>query len=192
MSGYGEGVADAVGIVRFEILKVGAKADGCTDIGYKCRSRPGESQWHDSAHTVLYLFSGANLVQPSTGSYLSTRCLTQLIVWLSLPPAIMAHALSPSAPHPDFSLIFNVALDAYRERTKQNLVYHPLFSRLQDCGSSNAVITVLLEQIPGFTHTQNTNGRFTKWLVSTVNVLFVFSGMLGEGVGLVCVRILRR
>ena len=130
------------------------------------------------------------MVQPSAWQLLINALSypAQLIVYLSLPLTMMARALSTSAPRPDFNSIFNVALDAYRECTKQDLVYHPLFARLQVCDSSDAVIAVLREQIPEFTQSQNTNGRFTKWLVPTVNVLFVFSDMLGEGVGLVCIR----
>lgn len=98
-------------------------------------------------------------------------------------------APSTSAPPLNFNSVFTFALDAYKRRTEQDLVSHPLSARLQTCSSSDAVLTVLREHIPEFAQSQNANGRLAKWLVPTVNVLFVFSGMLGEGVGLVCIKI---
>jgi hypothetical protein len=106
----------------------------------------------------------------------------------SLPPIIMSHSPSTSARPPNFISVFIVALDVYRKRTKQDLALHPLFPILQACDSPDEILAVLREQIPEFAESQNSDGWFTKWLVPTANVLFVFSSMLGEGVGLVCIK----
>ena len=100
----------------------------------------------------------------------------------------MSHATSSSAPPSNFDSIFNSALDAYKKRTKQDLTSHPLLPTLQACDSPDAVLTVLREQIPALTQSQNADERLTKWLVPTVNVLYTFSTTLGAGVSLVNIR----
>jgi hypothetical protein len=100
----------------------------------------------------------------------------------------MSHASPTSAPPSNFGFVFNLALDVYRKRTRQDLASHPLSSILQACDSPDAVLTVFREQIPEFSQASNTDSRLTKWLIPTVNVLCVFSAMLGEGGGLVCTK----
>ncbi|KAI0277874.1 hypothetical protein BGY98DRAFT_578029 [Russula aff. rugulosa BPL654] len=83
-------------------------------------------------------------------------------------------------PSPQLDIIFNRALDTYKKRTKQDLVSHPLYSRLEDCKSPDAILTILRE-FTEFSQSQNTDVRFTKWLAPTVNVLYISSAILGEG-----------
>jgi hypothetical protein len=85
----------------------------------------------------------------------------------------------------NFDSVFNSALHAYKERTKLDLATHPLLVRLQICDSTEAVLTILREQI--FSSHGGDEG-LTNWLVPTVNVLHAFSTTLGEGVGLVSTR----
>ena len=101
----------------------------------------------------------------------------------------MSRATSESASVSsfDFNSIFNSALDDYKHRTRQDLTSHPLLTALQDCNSPDAVLTVLREQIPLFSQTQNVDDRLTRWLTPTVNVLNGFSALLGEGVSLVSI-----
>ena len=100
----------------------------------------------------------------------------------------MSHTTSSSASPSNFDAIFNSALDAYKKRTKKDLTSHPLLPTLQACNNPDAVLAVLREQIPAFTQSQNADDRLTKWLVPTVNVLYGFSGALGEGVSLVSIK----
>jgi hypothetical protein len=93
------------------------------------------------------------------------------------------HPSASTLPH-NFDIIFNRALDTYKKRTKQDLVSHPLYSRLEDCKSPDAILTILRE-FTEFSQSQNTDVRFTKWLAPTVNVLYISSAILGEG--LVCI-----
>ena len=89
----------------------------------------------------------------------------------------------------NFQQIFNDALKAYTKRTKTDLLLHPLAAQLQACGSSGAILSVLRKQVEELNRSRNTDHRWTKWLEPTVNVLFSFSATIGEGVGLVCLRI---
>ena len=97
----------------------------------------------------------------------------------------MSTVPSTSASHSNFVSIFNVALETYKRKTKNDLASHPLLPSLQSCDSPEAILTVLREQIPAFSQSQNDDDRLTKWVTPTVNVLYSFSATLGGGVGLV-------
>jgi hypothetical protein len=87
---------------------------------------------------------------------------------------------------PNFQLIFNNALKAFEKRTKSDLLAHPLAAQLQACDSPNAILLLLNQQVQELNQSRASDERLTKWLYPTVNVLYAFSGALGEGVGLVC------
>ena len=99
----------------------------------------------------------------------------------------MSTAPSISTSRSNFVPIFNAALKSYERKTKQDLPSHPLLSSLQSCGSPEAVLTVLREQIPAFDQSQNRDDGLTKWVIPTVNVLYTFSATVGQGVGLVII-----
>jgi hypothetical protein len=100
---------------------------------------------------------------------------------------LMSHNHSSSTLS-NFQLIFDNALEAYKKRTGKDLLEHPLADRLQACDSPNSILTVLQEQVQELNESQCCKERLTKWLEPTVNVLYAFSGTLGEGVGLVSIR----
>jgi hypothetical protein len=95
-------------------------------------------------------------------------------------------ASSSSSSSSNFQLIINNALDAYKKRTKNDLLAHPLASKLQTCNTPSAILTVLQQQIQGLDQSRSSDDRWTRWLDPTVNILFALSATLGEGVGLVC------
>jgi hypothetical protein len=97
----------------------------------------------------------------------------------------MSHANPTTSSSPNFRLIFNNALQAYKKRTKNDLLTHPLVGQLQNCTSSSAVLDLIHQQVQGL---QRDDDRLTRWLDPTVRVLHVFSETLGEGVSLVCLR----
>jgi hypothetical protein len=97
---------------------------------------------------------------------------------------LMSHTHPTSTPS-KFQLILDNALKAYKKRTKNDLLTHPLADRLKACDSASSILTLLQEQVQEFNESQASN---TKWLDPTVNVLLAFSGTLGEGVGSVCFR----
>jgi hypothetical protein len=90
---------------------------------------------------------------------------------------------STSTSHPKFGSNFN-ALEAYKRKTKNDLTSHPLLPRLQSCNSPEAILTVLREQIPASSQSQNGDDWLTKWVTPTVSVLYSFSTALGEGIRL--------
>jgi hypothetical protein len=97
-------------------------------------------------------------------------------------------ASSSSNQSSNFQLIINNALDAYKKRTKNDLLAHPLVTELQYCNSPSTILAVLQQQLQGLDQFQTSDERWTRWLDPTVNVLYTLSGTLGEGVGLVCLR----
>jgi hypothetical protein len=102
--------------------------------------------------------------------------------FLTSPPMSHNHSSSTSS---NFQLIFDNALKAYKKRTKNDLLKHPLADRLEACNSASSILTVLQELVEELNESQRSN---TKWLDPTVNVLHTFSETLGEGVGSVCFR----
>jgi hypothetical protein len=103
---------------------------------------------------------------------------------ISSPRTIMSTVPSTSTSHSNFVSIFNAALETYKRKTKKDLASHPLLPSLQSCDSPEAILTVLREQIPAFSQSQNGDDGLTKWVTPTVNVLHSFSATLGGGIGL--------
>jgi hypothetical protein len=85
----------------------------------------------------------------------------------------------------NFQLLFNNALKAYEKHTKKDLLAHPLAAQLQSCDSPTAILAVLQQQVQELNQSRNSNEGLTNWLDPTINILFVLSGSLGEGIGLV-------
>jgi hypothetical protein len=94
---------------------------------------------------------------------------------------------SPSTSRSNLDSIFNSALQAYKKKTGKDITSHPLANELQSCDSPDAILTVLRRQIPSLDKSQSDHEGFTKYLMPTVNVLYAFSAVFGEGVGLVCI-----
>jgi hypothetical protein len=72
----------------------------------------------------------------------------------------------------------------YEKHTKCDLVAHPLAAQLQACDSPSAILAIIHQQVQGLDQS-----RMTKWLNPTITVLYAFSENLGQGVGLVCLRL---
>jgi hypothetical protein len=77
-------------------------------------------------------------------------------------------------------------LKTYEERTKQDLLVHPLAAQLRACDSPNSILLVLQQQVKELDRSQSSNDRLTKWLDPTVNILYALSPTLGEGISMVC------
>jgi fungal STAND N-terminal Goodbye domain len=99
--------------------------------------------------------------------------------------AFMSHSNPTASSSNHFQLLINNALKAYEKRTKNDLLSHPLATQLQDCNSPADILAVLHQQIQGPSQSRSTDNRWTKWLDSTVNILYTLSETLGEGVSLV-------
>ena len=99
---------------------------------------------------------------------------------------------STSTSHSNFLSIFDAALEEYKRTTKKDLTSHPLLPSLESCDSPEAILTVFREQIPGFSESQNGDDGLTKWVTPTVNVLYAFSDTIGQGIGLVSIKVFLR
>ena len=84
----------------------------------------------------------------------------------------------------NFQLIFNNALKAYEKRTKKDLLAHPLAAEFQNCNSPTKILSIL-QHLQGLDRSLSSDDQWTKWLEPTVNVLYMLSETLGEGVSLV-------
>jgi hypothetical protein len=101
----------------------------------------------------------------------------------------MSAAPSTSTSSSNFASIFNVALEKYKRKTKQDLAKHPLLPRLQSCDSPEAILTVLREETPEYNQSRSSDDGLTTWVTPTVNVLYSFSANIGGVVGLVNIGI---
>ena len=91
-----------------------------------------------------------------------------------------------------FEAIFTAALNAYNKQTKNRIASHPLAVHLNSSDSPGGILALLRAQVQAFDNSQKTNEKLTKWLDPTVNVLYAFSAILGNGVGLVrCANLVR-
>ena len=84
-----------------------------------------------------------------------------------------------------FQAIFQAALESYQKQTKKDLLAHPLATQLKVCDSTTAILAILQDQVQAFDKSRSGDGRLTKWLSPTVNVLCAFSATISGGVSLV-------
>ena len=99
-----------------------------------------------------------------------------------------SHPITTGSSSSNYQLIFNNALKAYEERTKNDLLTHPLAAELQNCNSPIEILAVLHQQVQGLDQSMSSDDRWTKWLDPTVNVLYMLSKTLGESTSLVSLR----
>ena len=99
----------------------------------------------------------------------------------------MSQIPSTTASSPSFETIFKEALEEYKKKTKKDIASHPLAAQLKSCDSPSAILAILRAQVQASDKSQSADERLTKWLDPTVNVLYAFSGILGDAVGLVIV-----
>jgi hypothetical protein len=93
----------------------------------------------------------------------------------------MSTSPSTSTSQSNFLSIFDAALESYKRKTRNDLASHPLLPNLQSCDSPEAILTVLRDQFPVLSQSQNGDDGLTKWVAPTVNVLYALSTALGQG-----------
>ena len=111
----------------------------------------------------------------------STRSLVELRV--SINP--MSTSLQSSNSNSNFQAILDKALKEYKRKTGKDLITHPLAEEINSCDSPEAIFAVLEGKANELNQSQSSDGRLTKWLTSTVNVLNALSATFGQGVGMV-------
>jgi hypothetical protein len=97
----------------------------------------------------------------------------------------MSQLPSSSTSSTNFEAIFAAALKTYNKQTKKDIDSHPLATELKCCDSAGAILTILQTQVQTFGQSQGADEKLSMWLDPTVNVLFAFSAILGNGVGVV-------
>ena len=97
----------------------------------------------------------------------------------------MSELPSTSTAPTSFEAILTAALEEYKTKTKKDIASHPLAAQLKSCDSPDAVLAILRAQVQASDKSQSANEKLTKWLDPTVNVLYAFSAILGDAVGLV-------
>ena len=99
----------------------------------------------------------------------------------------MSQIPSTTASSPSFETIFKEALEEYEKKTKKDIASHPLATQLKSCDSPSAILAILRAQVQTSDTSQIADERLTKWLDPTVNVLYAFSAIVGDAVGLVII-----
>ena len=86
-------------------------------------------------------------------------------------------------------VLFEAALEDYKQQTDIELAKHPLADRLQDCNSVESVTAMLREQTQDFKESRDRD-KVLKPLKKVLTVLHRLSSAANsaQDVGLVCVR----
>ena len=92
-----------------------------------------------------------------------------------------------SRPSSSFQDLFNAALRDYENQTETKLIEHPFAKQLEECDSVDSIVAILQKQAKTFRKFRGDDGKITKSLKSSVDVLYTLSNstLLGEGIGLV-------
>ena len=94
-----------------------------------------------------------------------------------------------AGPSHHFTAIFEVAKSEYQKVTGKSLDTHTFAAKLVGCDSPEAFSNVLQMQAEAFSSFCKRDKKLMKWLRPIVNVLFTFSGTIGEGAGIVSHRL---
>lgn len=100
---------------------------------------------------------------------------------------------NPKLPSVRFPEIFEAALEKYTKETKKDIKSDPLFAKLQDCKSSDAVLKVLEEQALDIEEYRKGDwkAQFMGQLGPIVEILYRLSTKDGVKDGIVSVRLTR-
>ncbi|KAF8263107.1 hypothetical protein EI94DRAFT_622568 [Lactarius quietus] len=85
-------------------------------------------------------------------------------------------------PSSNFKSMLDAALADYKKKTGEDLQAIWLASELQTCDSVDSVLGILRDQAKAFE--RSGDQKLMKWIDPLINVLFVFSDALGDGVSL--------
>ena len=107
---------------------------------------------------------------------------------LTPPPPTSPQSSSATS---NFRSLFSQALRDYKRRTGEDLLLHPLASKLKDCHSPDTILPVLEEQTRALDQRRSGDGTSTQfqWLRSTVVVLYHLSKGIEDRADLVVIRL---
>ena len=93
--------------------------------------------------------------------------------------------LSSSASRFRFQSIFNNALDDYTKQTGVDFAAYDFTNQLEGCNSPDEVVWILRDKAKKFKEYRDGNRKLINWITPIVQVIHVFSGVLGETAGAV-------
>lgn len=85
----------------------------------------------------------------------------------------------------NFAAIFDAASNEYKTLTKKDLETHPFAVAFANSNSPDSVMNVFRKQAKVFDKFRKGDDKLMAWLTPIVNILFIFSGTLGESIGIV-------
>ena len=88
----------------------------------------------------------------------------------------------------NFTAIFDAASNEYKTLTKQDLQTHPFAAAFENSNSPDSVMNIFRKQAQVFDKFCKGDDKLMTWLNPIVNILFIFSGTLGEGIGIVSIQ----
>ena len=78
------------------------------------------------------------------------------------------------------------ALNEYKNMTGEELLDHPLATKLRRCNSVDDIKVIIQDQAKAFQQFRSGNHKLMKWINPVVDVLYTFSDTLGGVAGMVC------
>src|SRR6266852_2325745 len=87
----------------------------------------------------------------------------------------------------NFTAIFDAASNEYKTLTKQALETHPFAAAIEISNSPDFIMDVFRKQAQAFDKLRKGDDKLMVLLTPIVNTLFIFSGTLGEGIGIVSI-----
>jgi hypothetical protein len=96
----------------------------------------------------------------------------------------------PSSLSSTFRVLFDAALQDYKDKTGNTLTGHSIAKQLEACESVNSITAILQEQARSFSEFRENDGKLVKALNYSVDVLCApsISSALDEAIGLVVRR----
>ena len=93
----------------------------------------------------------------------------------------------PSSLSSTFRILFDAALQDYKDKTRDTLTDHPIAKQLETCESVDSIAAILQEQAQSFREFRESDGKLMKVLNSSIDVLCApsISSALNEAIGLV-------
>ena len=88
----------------------------------------------------------------------------------------------------NFTAIFDAASNEYKTLTKHDLRTHPFAAAFESSNSPDAVMNMFRKQAQAFDKFRKGDDKLMAWLNPIVNILYIFSGTLGEGIGIVSIQ----
>jgi hypothetical protein len=98
--------------------------------------------------------------------------------------------MSQPSSSSNFRILFDAALQDYKDKTGNTLTDHPIAKQLETCESIASITTILQEQARRFREFRENDGKLMKALSSSVDVLCSpsISSAINETIGLVVRR----